>query len=61
MNTIPPAPPANYQFRFTNAFQLVLDMHKVGYSRSDILWVLDTIDLLEPLRKALRDSDEAAK
>lgn len=59
MTTDQPMPPAYHHFHFTNAFQLVLDMYKVGYSQSDILWILDTIGLLEPLRKALQDAEES--
>lgn len=61
MTTDQPTAPAYHRFHFANAFQLVLDMHKVGYSQSDILWILDTIGLLEPLRKAMRDAEELSK
>lgn len=45
--------PAYFQYQVTNAYQLAIDMHKAGFSKEDILWILDLLGWLEPMRDAL--------
>lgn len=49
MNTAP----ASRIFRVDNWFQWAIDAHHAGFSNADILFVLRTLDVLEPMRRTL--------
>lgn len=51
--TAPVKPPAFYSFRVTNWFQWTIEAHHAGFSNADILFVLQTIEVLEPMRRLL--------
>lgn len=46
------SPPSRI-FRVTNWFRWILEARDAGYSDADILFVLRTLHLLEPMRKIL--------
>lgn len=45
-------------FRVDNVFSWVIDAHNAGFSQEDILFILKTMDWLEPMRKIIKESEE---